>query len=352
MEKNRISADNNFGLIRLTAAFLVFAGHMFVLMGMNAPALLLQPVHRLGVIIFFICGGFLISKSWERDKNYLHYMIKRIFRIIPAMAVYCLFAACIIGPLVTVLPLSDYFRHPLFKGYFKNIVLYITYFLPGVFEANPYPNAVNGSIWSLPVEFMMYFFVPILLRGGVFLKRKFIIVITCLFCAFSLVWQLHFADVRIVFYAMDLGQVVSIVPYYLLGVMVAKLDIDKKYFNVTTASVLLIICSAVSINSILINNVLSYLLVPYFVFSIAFGEKGKLSDWIDKFEISYGIFLYGFMIQQLLIFILYSRGLYISFGKMLILCWVITVILSMLSSKYIERPMIRLSKKIIVMLSK
>ena len=92
-------------------------------------------------------------------------MLKRIFRIVPAMAVYCVIAACVIGPIITSIPLKEYFSHISFRNYFKNIVLYITYFLPGVFESNPYPNAVNGSIWSLPIEFMMYFFVP-LLGGG------------------------------------------------------------------------------------------------------------------------------------------------------------------------------------------
>ena len=175
MEKDKISINNNFSTIRLMAAFLVFAGHMYVLMGMESPFIMLQSIHRMGVKIFFICGGYLVSKSWERDKNYIHYILKRIFRIVPAMAVYCVIAACVIGPIITSIPLKEYFSHTLFRNYFKNIVLYITYFLPGVFESNPYPNAVNGSIWSLPIEFMMYFFVPFL--GGVrSLKEKLLFV--------------------------------------------------------------------------------------------------------------------------------------------------------------------------------
>ena len=93
MENNKIGINNNFSIIRLMAAFLVFAGHMYVPMGMGVPTLMIQPIHRMGIIVFFICGGYLISKSWERDKNYIHYMLKRVFRIVPAMAVYCVFTA-------------------------------------------------------------------------------------------------------------------------------------------------------------------------------------------------------------------------------------------------------------------
>ena len=35
MENNKIGINNNFSIIRLMAAFLVFAGHMYVLMGMG-----------------------------------------------------------------------------------------------------------------------------------------------------------------------------------------------------------------------------------------------------------------------------------------------------------------------------
>lgn len=346
MEKDKISINNNFSTIRLMAAFLVFAGHMYVLMGIESPPLMLQSIPRMGVKIFFICGGYLVSKSWERDKNYIHYILKRIFRIVPAMAVYCVIAACVIGPIITSIPLKEYFSHTLFRNYFKNIVLYITYFLPGVFESNPYPNAVNGSIWSLPIEFMMYFFVP-LLGGGTKLKRKIVVCVTGIICIAALIWQVFFFDIRIVFYAMDFGQIILIVPYYLLGIMVAVLDINKRNFDILIAAILMIVVSALSIESVVFLNIVQYFALPYLVFSMAFAQKGKLGKLADKLEISYGIFLYGFMIQQLMIYILHSYGIYLSYCIMLIICLLITVTFALISSKYVEKPMIKLCKKII-----
>lgn len=347
MEGDKIY-NNNFSLIRMVAAFLVFAGHMFVLMGKDTPQLLLQKIQWLGVIIFFVCSGFLITQSWERDRNYFRYLIKRIMRIFPALIVYCLLTACVIGPAISMLPLRDYFQHSLFKDYLKNIILYITYFLPGgVFEGNPYPNAVNGSLWCLSIEFMMYIFVPLIYEWGKLLKGRVIVVITSIVCLLSIVWELYFQDIRIIFYAMDLGQILSIIPYYLLGMMVASLKINKKSFSILTGCVLMIVYSASGINSIVVSNFLEFILIPYIIFSIAFADKGKLGKICEKYELSYGIFLYGFMIQQLIIYLLYKRGIYPTVGLMLVICLGITIICALLSNRCIEQPVNKWIKRLI-----
>ena len=134
--------------------------------------------------------------------------------------------------------------------------------------------------------------------------------------------------------------------------MVAVLDINKKYFDIVVAVVLMIIVSALSIKSVFFLNIIEYFALPYLIFSIAFAEKGKIGKWADKLEISYGIFLYGFMVQQLMIYILYSNEIYLSFCNMLIICLAITVVLALISNKYVEKPMIKLCKKIIIKMKK
>lgn len=288
-----------------------------------------------------------MTKSWERDRNFIHYIIKRFFRIIPAMAAFVIFAACIIGPMVTTLPLKEYFSNNLFKSYFLNIFLYTSYSLPGVFEMNPYPYAVNGSIWSLPIEFIMYFLIPVIYKIGGFIKGKAIIFITVGICLLSIIWQINFFDIRVVFYAMDLGQVISIIPFYFLGIMVSMIETDKKIFNIVAAIVLIFTFQSINISSIILRHLASYLLLPYIVFSIAFNKRERRFNFDDKFEISYGIFLYGFLVQQLMIYILYKKEIYLSAGCMLLLCLVISVILALFSSKYIEKPMQKLAKYIV-----
>jgi peptidoglycan/LPS O-acetylase OafA/YrhL len=60
------------------------------------------------------------------------------------------------------LSVGEYLLHPHTWHYLRNCLLYIGYSLPGVFEENPYPRAVNGSLWTLPVEGVMYLLVLVL----------------------------------------------------------------------------------------------------------------------------------------------------------------------------------------------
>jgi hypothetical protein len=159
-----VHAANNFDLLRLFAALLVLWSHAHTLAGRPEPLLLswatLGPV---GVFIFFVISGYLVSISWNADPNIGRFLARRLLRLIPALIVVILLSMFVLGPLVTTLPLADYFSHPHFSLYLLNIVLHPVYSLPGVFEHMRVPYAVNGSLWSLPVEFLMYL---VLAAGG------------------------------------------------------------------------------------------------------------------------------------------------------------------------------------------
>lgn len=163
MEGKTNSRENNFNIIRFMAAIMVMAGHMAYIGGYSLPILWGQGIQSLGVKIFFLIGGYLISKSWLSDPNPLRYSIKRIFRIFPALVIYTVIAAYVVGPLLSDLPMREYYMNSQVSYYLKNILLYPVYGLPGVFSNNPYPNAVNGSLWTLPVEVSLYILVPCIL---------------------------------------------------------------------------------------------------------------------------------------------------------------------------------------------
>ena len=152
--------ENNFNLVRLLAALLVLAGHSFVLTGRAAPSFLGSAPHRLGIILFFTAGGYLITESWKRDPDYRCYLVRRIFRIFPALVACIAVLTFLVGPILSVYSLGVYFADSSTWNYLKNIGLYVSYTLPGVFSENPISTAVNGSLWSLPVEFFMYLLIP------------------------------------------------------------------------------------------------------------------------------------------------------------------------------------------------
>jgi peptidoglycan/LPS O-acetylase OafA/YrhL len=128
------------------------------------------------VPMFFGLSGFLVAGSGSRlsAKNFL---LNRVARIVPALVADIIFAALLIGPLVTTLPLSSYFTDPIFFRYFLNIVGWIHYSLPGVFETNP-SSEVNGALWTVPFEIGCYVILIGLIVTGAIKRPKLVMSIT------------------------------------------------------------------------------------------------------------------------------------------------------------------------------
>ncbi len=121
------------------------------------------------VPMFFALSGFLVTGSAFRLSNLRSFLLFRVIRIVPALSGEVLLSAFILGPLLTIIPLSEYFRDPQFYRYFGNIAGFITYELPGLFVNNPLPKVINGNLWTLPGEFYCYF---LLERDRFRLNRK------------------------------------------------------------------------------------------------------------------------------------------------------------------------------------
>jgi len=120
---------NHFNFIRLFAAFLVFYGNTYALIGAGTAKTVLN--HELGVFIFFAISGYLISMSWDKDPSLKQFFIRRSLRIFPALAVVTLISVFILGPAMTTWSLKEYFTSWYIILYLKNIFLYISYYLPG-----------------------------------------------------------------------------------------------------------------------------------------------------------------------------------------------------------------------------
>ena len=109
--------SNNFDTLRLVAAGSVIFSHAFLLsQGRqdNEPLVLLtggqSVLGVVGVFVFFVISGFLVTQSFETTGSPLRFLAKRALRIYPGLAACILLCAFVLGPLVTSLPLGAYLR--------------------------------------------------------------------------------------------------------------------------------------------------------------------------------------------------------------------------------------------------
>jgi peptidoglycan/LPS O-acetylase OafA/YrhL len=109
------------------------------------------------VAIFFVLSGYLVTVSVERSPNLLEFARRRVLRIYPGLITICLLSVLLLGPLLTTVPQATYWRHSQTWDYLQTASAWFIQFpLPAVFADNPHPHAINGSLWSLPYEIKCY----------------------------------------------------------------------------------------------------------------------------------------------------------------------------------------------------
>lgn len=330
--------DNNLNLLRLIAALMVLYAHSFAFYG-NPPAgfLGLTSYGGLGIDIFFIISGYLIVKSWDFTPSAANFLIKRSLRIFPALIVVVLISMFILGPMFTTLTTREYFAHPQFWPYLKNIILNPVFYLPGVLEQARVANAVNGSLWSLPVEFFMYLVVMAL---GLFFRssRWVYAVATALFAMAVVFWVWRDASMKVV-YGTDVRQIFLTGIYFLIGGCYAKWRLER-WFNLSGVCVM-VLATILLAPYAPISTIVLWLTLPYVV--LAYGLSSSwLGTLINKVgDCSYGVYIYAFPVQQFVL-LKYPN---ISYGMYLFVTVLITLVLGYCSWHLIEKRILKFKPK-------
>lgn len=163
---------NNFNAVRLLAALSVVWSHSFLIAeGTQSREWFVRltgnqcALGLVGVFVFFAISGYLITESWCRRPVLGRFAARRFLRIYPALVLNTAICALLLGPIVTKLSLPQYFTGPDFRGYIvKMATLYPGPLnLPGVaFSHNQVGWHINGAMWTLRSEAMMYAMVALL----------------------------------------------------------------------------------------------------------------------------------------------------------------------------------------------
>lgn len=328
---------NNFTALRWLGALMVLVGHAYIFLGLPEPVILgWAPLGPIGVFIFFAISGYLVTQSWERDPHVGRFLVRRALRIFPGLWVCVVLSTYLLGPLLTKIPLHDYWWHAHTKGYLSNLYLYISYALPGVFDGNKYPHAVNGSLWSLPVEFMMY----LLMAGFLCLRpSRWISLLAGLGAILMVfVWALPRSEM-LVFYRTDMRQLFICGAYFWVGVLMHQWRLPERLSGPVLLGVLLAWLALSPWRSLFV--LASYLALPLLVIGV--GERSwPVARRLNAFDYSYGVYIYAFPVQQTIAFFYPDMGL-AAYLAVTVLC---TVFLAKLSWHGVESPSLRFKPKV------
>lgn len=331
---------DNLSAIRLLAAIIVIYGHAFPLTGGHAPGYLGSGIQTIAVKVFFVISGMLITESWMRDRNLIRYFQRRLLRIIPALFVVCTATVFIVGPIVSSQSVGSYFSNGATYQYLKNVLFYPVYVLPGVFNDNIYPSAVNGSLWTLPVEMAMYIAVPAIIVLTKWSRLSIIVILGAVATVSILALRGDQPWEAVVFYGTNLWTAAEITPYFLAGMLITAYNL-KRYANIQIAFVIMIVAPIFAISPAVAEMALLVTL-PFLVISFAYAPNAYFS-FMDKMgDISYGVYLYAFLFQQIA-----SQYFVLAHGPIMnfLIALVPTIGVAALSWKFVEKPALSLKPK-------
>lgn len=292
--------SNNFDALRLLGAFVVVVGHAYHLLGRpeGVPILLGFPIHSLGVIVFFSISGYLITASWTRGRSLIAYFSGRFLRIFPGLIVVVLITIFAIGPYATHLPLGRYFHAPATWDYLQNVVLMPRYNLPGVFPHLPYPNAVNGSLWTLPAEFFCYLMVPLTLAW----RRDLGALLISLCLAAALLLQRVPEASSAVIWGTRISDAAQMWAFFAAGALIRIAQERWRGFVRTDVASLLTLgyLILIAIRPTLVPWT-AWVALPYVILAVGLGSTPVIRRAARFGDFSYGLYLWAFPVQQLLI---------------------------------------------------
>ena len=333
--------SNNLDALRLVGALAVIFGHAYHIVGrpFENPVVAGYPVQTLGVIIFFSISGYLITASWSRTRNPVSYLAARSLRIFPALVVVVLVCMFVIGPVVSVLPNSQYFDAPNFWSYLGNIILRPQYELPGVWGDHPYPNAVNGSLWTLPAEFFCYLLVPL-----VFLAPKVArIPVIGLLLAASVWYSMTPPLESMVVWHSRISDNALMWVFFAAGAILRLLAERGLRFRTDVAVGLLAVHLVIAGTLPQHITKVAWLFLPYVVLAVGLASTPYVRRASRYGDLSYGLYLWAFPVQQLVIDLWGVQRMSVN----LLIVTAITAALALVSWHVVEHPSLKLKDRLV-----
>jgi peptidoglycan/LPS O-acetylase OafA/YrhL len=326
------SRHNGLSTIRLVFASSVILWHSFPLTG-HAIGYepLRQVVGNFRADGFFAISGFLILASWERRPNVAGYVRARLLRILPAYWFNLLVVAFVVAPLAMWLgrgQVGALFSgpHSSWRYVLANLTTKLGFFdIAATPTGVPYPRAWNGSVWTLQWEMAAYAGLLVLAVLRLTRHRWVLLTMACAFWCIvllSAVDVIHPGDYR-------LGGIRFALMFLTGTCLYAFADrIPMRGRLAAVAAVGVAFAGYLPDYRLVGAPALSYL-----IFWIA--SRLRHPRWHRRTDLSFGLFLFGFPVQQTLLVLGWP---WLHPALFFVVSWLATAPLALICWFAVERP--------------
>jgi len=288
------SDQNSFNVVRLVAALSVLISHSCQLLaGVSAEPLswTSYTLSQQAVNVFFILSGMLLSQSIALNPNWTRFLAARALRILPGLFVCGIVVGWIVGPLATSMSLSEFLTdaHTIFYP-ILSVIFFDKAELHDVFLRSTQPGVVNAPLWTIKYELLAYIAFSILMVAGM-LRSRAVVLAGCV--AFAMLLTVSEA-----FYPLPASSFLRFGFCFGLGVAAYHY---RSALPLHAAYVAVLLALALITNGTFGAPVLSILFFGYLALYAGSVVVPRLTGFCHRIDLSYGIYLYAWPLQQLII---------------------------------------------------
>lgn len=330
-------ARNSLNALRLIFAATVIVSHSWLVSGLGLPPMLSGTDPGLVAVAgFFAISGYLVTSSRLRSWSLLSYLWRRFLRIYPAFLVALVVVAFVLAPLSTVIyPASQVDLGSAGSYVLSNAGLYIRQVaIDGTLTNNAFPFVWNIPLWTLFYEALCYVVVGVLV--SVVPRRMLGSALGALLVASTATSLLfHLWPGQVVLPIVD--NAASLASFFAAGALLYI------YRSVPASGALAGVAVALAILLATLGVFKPLAAVPVAYAVLYAGSRLPLHRIGRSNDISYGMYIYGFPVQQLTMLLLGGAAV-LPLWLFAIISIVATVPLAWLSWLGVEKPALRLRR--------